>query len=172
MDLSKRQKLFITGGLTVGALLGGYGLAAARSSWSFPTSPSADAADGPDQAAPYQSSITVPGPATGPDASGAANETSESASLAPLAKITAEDAKAAAAAAQPGTARSVQLENEDGNVVYAVTVDTASGVLDVKVDAGNAKVLAADAGDGHDGPGASGGSDTETNDAPGATGGA
>ncbi|MEA3216814.1 MAG: hypothetical protein QOJ19_2970 [Acidimicrobiia bacterium] len=166
MDLSKRQKLFIAGGLTVGTLLGGYGLASAQSSSSSTTSASADAADGPDEAAPYQSSITVPGPANGTDPSGTASESDESASLAGLAKVTADDAKAAAVAAHPGTARSVELEEEDGNVVYAVTVDTASGSLDVKVDAGNAKVLAAHSDDGHDGPDENGGTDTETNDGP------
>jgi uncharacterized membrane protein YkoI len=58
-----------------------------------------------------------------------------------LARITAGQARSAALASVPGTATDVELENEDGNLVYGVTVKTASGEKDVKVDAGNGKVL-------------------------------
>ena len=58
-----------------------------------------------------------------------------------LARITADQARSAALASVPGTATGVELENEDGNLVYGVTVKTASGEKDVKVDAGNGKVL-------------------------------
>ena len=49
-------------------------------------------------------------------------------------------------AAVPGTAGTATLENENGNVVYSVIVTTSTGAVDVKVDAGNGKVLAQDAG--------------------------
>ena len=41
----------------------------------------------------------------------------------------------------PGTITSSGIENEDGKLVYGVTVKTAVGEQDVKVDAGNGKVL-------------------------------
>ena len=41
----------------------------------------------------------------------------------------------------PSTATSVELENEDGNLFYGVTVKTTAGGRDVKVDAGNGTVL-------------------------------
>lgn len=57
--------------------------------------------------------------------------------------------------AVPGTAGEVELENENGSVVYSVEI-TANGITaDVMVDAGNGKVLAQDTGendaDEHDG---------------------
>jgi uncharacterized membrane protein YkoI len=76
----------------------------------------------------------------GPEAESPA-ERAESTRFQSLAKITAEQARAAALAQVPGTATSVELENEDGNLVYGVSVKTASGERDVKVDAGNGKVL-------------------------------
>jgi uncharacterized membrane protein YkoI len=86
----------------------------------------------------YTASVTAP--------QGSANETDENAALAPLAKITAADATTAALAAVPGTAGPITLENENGNVVYGVTVTTPTGAVDVKVDAGNGKILAQDSG--------------------------
>jgi len=68
-------------------------------------------------------------------------EQAEAARYQRLARITADQARSAALAAVPGTATSVELENEDGNLVYGVTVKAASGERDVKVDAGNGKVL-------------------------------
>ena len=68
-------------------------------------------------------------------------EKAEAAQYQKLARITADQARAAAVRAVPGTVETVELENEDGNLVYGVEVKTASGDRDVKVDAGNAKVL-------------------------------
>ena len=62
-------------------------------------------------------------------------------------QISVEQAKQAALAAVPGTVLSAQLEDENGNVVYGVEVTTASGTVDVKVDAGTAKVLSQEAGE-------------------------
>lgn len=69
-----------------------------------------------------------------------AREQEESTRLQSLAKITPEQAKQAAETAQGGRASSVKLENENGNLVYAVMV----GQTEVKVDAGNGKVLYTD----------------------------
>jgi hypothetical protein len=68
------------------------------------------------------------------------NEASEVAKLQPLAKISASLAQQTAEAAQGNKASSTQLENEDGNLVYAVNI----GHNEVKVDAGNGKILYTD----------------------------
>lgn len=100
-----------------------------------------------DETPEYTSSVTT---ADAGDTSVTGDESGESTALAPLATVTADDASAAALASQPGTVIKVELENENGNVVYGVEIDTGSGTVDVKVDAGNATVLATEA-DGHDG---------------------
>jgi uncharacterized membrane protein YkoI len=61
----------------------------------------------------------------------------ESAKLQPLAKITSRQAQQAAESAQGGQAKNVKLENENGNLVYAVEI----GNREVTVDAGNGKIL-------------------------------
>lgn len=74
------------------------------------------------------------------------NEGQESAALRALAKITPEQARAEALKAVNGEVQKVSLDNENGNLVYSVEVKTAGGTVDVKVDAGNGKVLAQDKG--------------------------
>lgn len=66
-----------------------------------------------------------------------AEEQQEVAKLQPLAKITAQQAQQAAETAVGGKASSVKLEDENGNLVYAVEI----GKQEVKVDAGNGRVL-------------------------------
>jgi uncharacterized membrane protein YkoI len=82
---------------------------------------------------------------TGDDGALEVSEAEESAQLAPLAEITAEQAKAIALSAvdtnKVGEVTDVALENEDGNVVYAVEFAKAGVETDVKIDAGNGKVL-------------------------------
>jgi len=68
-------------------------------------------------------------------------EGAESERLKSLARITPEQASAAALAQVPGTVKKIELENEDGNVVYGVEIKTANGDSDVKVDAGDGRVL-------------------------------
>jgi uncharacterized membrane protein YkoI len=68
-------------------------------------------------------------------------EGAESDRLKSLARITPEQAQTAALAQVSGTVKKVELENEDGNVVYGVEVKTANGESDVKVDAGDGRVL-------------------------------
>jgi uncharacterized membrane protein YkoI len=96
---------------------------------------------------PYKSSIQVPNDNKGrrEDAEGKeghkAEEQAEAARYQRLARITSDQARSAALAKVPGTAGSVELENEDGNLVYSVTVKTTAGEREVKVDAGNGNVL-------------------------------
>lgn len=67
-------------------------------------------------------------------------EEQEQARLQPLAKITPMQAQKAAETAEGTKASNVKLENEDGNLVYTVTI----GQKEIKVDAGNGKVLYAE----------------------------
>ncbi len=66
-----------------------------------------------------------------------AEEKQEAAKYQSLAKITPEQAASAAEAEIGGKATKVELENEDGNLVYDVEI----GKKEVIVDAGNGKVL-------------------------------
>jgi uncharacterized membrane protein YkoI len=122
----KRGSLAIVSALVGGAL--GLGCAHAASN----ESPS------------YQSSITV-------DQSGE-GEHGEAARYAELAKIDVGRATAAAQAQVSDKVLSAALENENENLVYSVVIAPASGgpVQDLKVDAGNAAVLHADAANGRE----------------------
>ncbi len=96
------------------------------------------AAIGAESQPAYQSSIKVNNQTEG--------EGGEAAMLASQAKIDAAQATSAALAQFPGSVLKVALDNENGNLVYSVEIKTASNeVKDVKVDAGNAKILGADA---------------------------
>jgi len=66
-----------------------------------------------------------------------AKEQQESKKLQSLAKITPQQAQQSAEIAAKGKATSVNLENENGDLVYAVLI----GQNEVIVDAGNGKVL-------------------------------
>lgn len=68
------------------------------------------------------------------------NEANEGAKLQSLAKVSASQAQQVAETAQGNKASSVQLENEDGNLIYAVNI----GQNEVKVDAGNGRILYTD----------------------------
>lgn len=142
---NSRRHRALAGVAALAALgVGGTGIALAQS--------------GGDAKVAYTSSITVPDNGQGE---------ADQAALAGLAKITPEQAKAAALAAVPGTAGQVELESEDGKVVFGVEVTTANGArMDVKVDAGNGEVLAREPDDANEADG-EGGADTEsTNEAP------
>jgi uncharacterized membrane protein YkoI len=70
------------------------------------------------------------------------SEADESAALAGLSTITPEQARAAALTANPGaTVLKVELDNENGALVYSVELSNGA---DVKIDAGNAAVLHTD----------------------------
>jgi uncharacterized membrane protein YkoI len=68
---------------------------------------------------------------------GGLSEADEAAALASLATITPEQAGAAAQAQVPGDVQHIELDNENGSLVYSVEI----GGKDVKVDAGNGAVL-------------------------------
>lgn len=92
----------------------------------------------------YRGSIQV-----SQDESGRSDE-EEAAALQAKARITAEQARSSALARFDGAiVHEVTLDNEDGSLVYSVVLtDKAGHRQDVKVDAGNAKVLNVEA----DGP--------------------
>jgi len=72
------------------------------------------------------------------------SEADESAALAGQASIGEAEARSAALSANPGTTVvKVELDNENGVIVYSVELSDGS---DVKVDAGNAAVLFTDSG--------------------------
>src|SRR6267378_8588825 len=89
----------------------------------------------------YTSSVRVAESAT---EDGAA----EGAALTALAKISEADARNAALAKFPGaTIQKAALEDENGSVVWAVELtDANKAAQEVKVDAGNATILAVEAG--------------------------
>ncbi len=74
------------------------------------------------------------------------SEDQEAATLQSLATITQDQAEQAALASAPGASvTEVELDNENGWVVYSVTLDNGT---EVKVDAGDGQVLATEADEG------------------------
>ena len=102
--------------------------------------PDTNESDAANEAPAYTGSVTAP-------EQNGASEADESTALEALATVTPDQASAAATAAVPGTVNKVELDNENGSVVYSVEIQTTSGTVDVKVDAGNATVLAQEADD-------------------------
>lgn len=83
-----------------------------------------------------------------PEDDDSASEADEAETLESRAKITADEAITAATDAVRGTADVAELENENGSVVYEVDVTAEDGSkTEVKVDAGNGKVLGAESDD-------------------------
>lgn len=135
------------GALAAAYLLGGVTLggAFAQTPPPAPTQQSAPAgSDQNDHQPSYSGSIQVP-----QDQSDQ-SEQDEAKALQSQAKITTDQAKAAALAQFPdATVGKVELDNENGSLVYSVHLTDKTGkAQDVKVDAGNGKVLHVDA----DGP--------------------
>jgi len=96
---------------------------------------------------------------------GAKDEESEGASLQGLAKISQADAEKAALAKVQGTVVTTTLDNENGYLVYSVTIKDVQGkTSEVKIDAGTGSILAVEASDGAEAKGeeASKGPDTDT----------
>ena len=70
------------------------------------------------------------------------NDKQEQAKLAELAKITEAESKAIALQKVPGTVTEVELEDEDGTIIYGVEVQVKDGSKqDVKVDAQTGKIV-------------------------------
>lgn len=139
--------LTVAGALGLGAL-GGAALADSPKP-TAPVNPPATGTTGPAQDTEthdpaYTGSITVP------QTSADGTEAQQSAALAGMAKITAEQASAAALAKFPGaTIQKTELEDENGSLVWDVSLTDAKGAKqDVKVDAGNGAILSVQADDG------------------------
>ncbi len=147
------RKTITTSALALGVLAGSAGIASAVSSTAQPApAPTEDQTQDP----------ILNGSVQSPEVEGQ-SEADESVALRSLASITADDAGQAALAANPGaTINAVQLENENGSVVYEVDMTDASGsAIEVKVDAGNAAVLAQESGDDEANEGAESEDETE-----------
>ena len=146
MPVSRPRKILFTAAAAAGLAAGGAGLANAATTSTTNNSPQAagttDANEGAESPS-YTGSVTVPD-------NGVENDAAESAQLQGLTTITPDQASQAALTAVPGTAATPVLENENGSVVYGVEVTTATGTIDVKVDAGNGTVLAQDTSDGNE----------------------
>ena len=140
MERFKGPKGLTFGAGLMGALAGAYLLGSVTLGGVFAQTPGTDQAD--DQSPAYSSSIRVA-------ENESLSEAEESAALQSLAKITADQARSAALARFPGaTVNKVELENENGALVYGVELTDASGAShDVKVDAGNSEVLHVEAED-------------------------
>lgn len=166
MTRVRKRNVAVAGAVAAAVLAGGASMAAASGNTPSPsrgtttqqdTSEGKDASDakaGQEVDTPsYTGSVKAPTEATNAkdsegdesEASSAKDDAAEAAALAPLAKVTKTAAVAAATAAVPGTAGTVSLDNENGSVVWSVEVTRSNGsVVDVKIDAGNGKVLAQD----------------------------
>lgn len=156
--MSKKLISYMVAGAMVLGLIGGatyQGIAKAQTSPFTPPAVTAtkaatsnDQQNVEEQQPVYQGTIKVANPQDNGEDSEAVkdNEAQESAQLSFLAKITPDEAKAAALKVVPGTVEKVSLDNENGYLVYSVEIKTNSGVVDVKVDTGNGAVLAQDKG--------------------------
>lgn len=156
--MSKKLISYMVAGAMVLGLIGGatyQGIAKAQTSPFTPPAVTAtkaatsnDQQNVEEQQPVYQGTIKVANPQDNEEDSEAVkdNEAQESAQLSSLAKITLDEAKAAALKVVPGTVEKISLDNENGYLVYSVEIKTNSGVVDVKVDAGNGAVLAQDKG--------------------------
>jgi uncharacterized membrane protein YkoI len=136
----------ILGVLLVTVLIGSLATTAFAQTPSLPQTQTQGQADtGPDEQAPsYDSAIRVED-----SQYDGMSEADEAAALSGLATTTPEQAKAAALEAHPGTSVvKVELDNENGALVYSVELDNG---LDVKVDAGNGAVLYVDSGGDYEG---------------------
>lgn len=92
----------------------------------------------------YHSSLQVPHNDGKDENESDENEAAEAAQLQSLAKITRQQAVNAFVKQVPAKVGKVELDNEDGNLVYSVEVKTSDGTSEVIVDAGNVKVLFVD----------------------------
>lgn len=149
---STMKKVVTTGALVTALALGGAGVAFATTGAA--SAPSSGTTTPQDQEQTYVGSVKAPAEVNDGESSDGATEApgtetkddsaeaAESTALKSLATITPAEAAAAAVSATPGTAGAVQLENENGFVVYGVEVTASNGsVTDVTIDAGNGSVL-------------------------------
>jgi uncharacterized membrane protein YkoI len=136
MPLSRTKRLIAVGATAAAATIGVAGIVGFTKADAVKKEVSSQSDEkAGDETPSYTSSVTAP-------EQNGRSEADEAAALRSLAKISPDQARDAALAAVPGTAGEVELENENGNVVYGVEITDASGAkFDVKVDAGNGSVL-------------------------------
>ena len=72
-------------------------------------------------------------------------DTETQADFAKLARIPRQQAEAAALAVQPGQVVQAKLDDEEGYLVWQIDIKHDKGTTEIAVDAGNSKVLAAEA---------------------------
>lgn len=72
-------------------------------------------------------------------------DTESQSDFAKLARVSRQEAEAAALAVQPGQVVQAKLDDEDGYLVWQIDVKHDKGTTEIAVDAGNSKVLAAEA---------------------------
>ena len=142
---SKFKKPIYTGAVAIGLALGTMGIASAATSQPAPPAPDETAVEVDVQDPAYTGSIQAPVDTTETaqdETTTEADEAAEAAQLEGFATISADEASAAATAAVPGEVTTVELDNENGSVVYSVgIVDSTGAEIDVKVDAGDGTVL-------------------------------
>lgn len=171
MALHTKRNAIIAG---VAAVVAGLGITGAAAAQNGPDESAGASAGAQEQQDPsITGSVPAPQDGKGGESEAKGDETAEGQALQGLTKISAQQAIDAAKAAVPGTADKAELGDENGFVVYSVEVTAADGtVTDVKVDAGDGKVLAQETGEeseADEGSDAGEGSEAgETNEAPGA----
>ncbi len=137
--MNKFRTAAVTAAAVVGVAAGGYGIAAATAGQTDQAPASTEADDVHDPQ--LSGSIQV-------DEFDGESEADETSRLADQATVSEADAAAAATTAYPGDISAGQLGNENGSLVWEFSVTQTDGsTLEVKVDAGNGSVLAAEADD-------------------------
>lgn len=164
MNISKRKKT-VVGSLAGLLLLGGIastGVAAANAANNTPPTSPASSSTQSEKNEPQE--VKIKGSISVTESATEESEAAETAKLAKLAKVDEKGANAAAVASVTGSSVvSTSLDDEDGFLVYEVTVkDKAGAMTEVIVDAGNAKVLASEAegNEAAEGPESSNGADS------------
>lgn len=145
--MKNKKQAAATGIIAATLAFGGAGIAMAASGDSAQPTSSSDSEE-----TRITGTVQAPPEETAPDGTEVEmTDAEEAAALEGLATITPEEAEAAALAAVPGTASEVELDDEDGFVVYEIEVNAADGsVTEVLVDAGDGSVLAQEAEDADD----------------------
>lgn len=159
MAIHTKRNAIIAG---VAAVVAGLGITGAAAAQNGPSDPAGQAEEQQDPS--FTGSVPAPQDGKDDESESKDGESAEAKALEGLATISADDATAEALAEVPGTAGNVELGDENGFVVYSVEVTGADGtVTDVKVDAGNGKVLAQETGEESEA-----GEGSEADEAPGA----
>ncbi|GAA3164157.1 hypothetical protein GCM10010531_15420 [Blastococcus jejuensis] len=165
--MARKRNALIAGAAAVLAGLGIAGAAAAQAGPSDPTGPAGQSDEQDREDPTYTGSITAPDGGSDNGTETESDESAEAQALQDLATVTPDQARAAALAAVPGNAGTVELDNENGFVVYSVEITGADGtVTDVKVDAGTAQVLSQEA-EGEEGGESESADGPEDSEAPG-----